>query len=108
MLNNKIAVPVEIGPTFNSVFGQGRGFADLVSIFLFNALAMGGVIMIVLFVIGGFMVLIGAGEAKPEKTVKGRSIITSSIIGFLIIFAAYWIISAAGILFGYNLLDPTN
>lgn len=34
----------------------------------------------------------GAGNQNPEQTAKGRQAVTSAVIGFVVVFAAYWIV----------------
>ncbi len=51
------------------------------------------------------MVVSSAGNA--EKTDKGKQAITGAIIGFVIIFASYWIIQIIEIITGVNILNST-
>jgi len=103
-MNNLIA-DVAIGKKFGSVFGQTKGFSDLVSVFLFNALAISGVILLIFFIVGGVMVIVGAGQGKSETAGRGKTAVTSALIGFLIIFCAYWIIEIVEIITDLNILN---
>ena len=104
---NKIA-QVPIGPTLGSPFGQTRGIADFISIILSNAVVIAGIILLILLIFGGLSVIIGAGQNNPEKAAQGQKAITSAIIGFLIIFAAYWIVYWSQQIFGFNILTPST
>ena len=42
----------------------------------------------------------GAGQDNPERAAKGKQAATSALIGFIIIFAAYWIIRLIEIITG--------
>ncbi len=102
---DKIA-QVNIGSAFNSPIGQTVGLADLVSIILFNALAISGVIMLFLMIGGGIGMIAGAGQGNPESAAKGRQAVTAAVIGFIIIFAAYWIIKIVETVTGLSILNP--
>ena len=80
--------------------------ADFVSVILFNAIAIASIILLFLLVFGGISMIIGAGQSNPESTAKGKKAITSALIGFLIIFTAYWIIQIVGRIAGLNIIDP--
>jgi hypothetical protein len=97
---------VDIGSTFNSPIGQTLGLADLVSIFLSNAIIIAGVIMLFLLIFGGISIMMGAGRDNPEATARGRQAATSAVIGFILIFAAYWIIQIIEFMTGLEILSP--
>lgn len=101
---DKLAVP--IGETFNSPIGQSIELADIVSIILSNAVFFAGVIMLFLAVGGGVMVIVGAGREDPQTTGKGKQAVTAALIGFIIIFTAYWIIQIIEVLTGVEILNP--
>lgn len=102
---DKIAA-VNIGSAFGSPIGRTVQIADLVSIFLFNALAISGIIMLFLMIGGGIGMIAGAGQGNPESAAKGRQAVTAAAIGFIIIFAAYWIIQIVETVTGLNILNP--
>lgn len=98
---------VNIGSAFGSPIGQGDfGFAKLVSIILSNALVIAGIIMLFLMIGGGIGIISGAGKSNPEATARGRQAVTAAVIGFIIIFATYWIVRIAEIVTGVNILNP--
>lgn len=97
---------VSIRQMFNSPFGRTKGFADFVSVILFNAVAFAGVILLFLMIIGGIMMMVGAGSGNKDDVAKGKKALTSAIFGFLIIFVSYWIIVIAQSIFGFNILNP--
>ncbi len=101
---NKIAV--DIGSKFGSPFGQEYGFADLVSIILSNTMVIAGIILLFLLIFGGISMIMGAGQDNPEAAAKGKQAATSAVIGFIIIFAAYWIIQIIETVTGLSILKP--
>jgi hypothetical protein len=52
---------------------------------------------------GGFMIISNAGNA--DKTKEGSQIITSAIIGLLVLFASYWIIQLIQVVTGIQILN---
>jgi hypothetical protein len=43
-----------------------------------------------------------AGQNDPQKAEQSKKTITSAVIGFVIVFASYWIVKLIGQLIGYN------
>ncbi len=99
-------IAIDIGSTFSSPIGVTIGLADLVSLFLSNAVVFAGIIFFFLILGGGIAMISGAGQDNPERVAKGRQAVTAAIIGFIIIFAAYWIILFIQTLTGLEILNP--
>jgi len=53
-------------------------------------------------IIGGFGLLTSGGSPDKVKAAQGK--ITSAVIGFVIIFIAYWLVRILEIAFGLDLL----
>lgn len=87
---NKLAL--DIGPTFNSPFGQTKTIGDLVSTLIRSGMAVSGVIILFFLVFGGISMIAGAGSNNPEQAAKGKQAVTAAAIGFVIVFVAYWIV----------------
>lgn len=96
---------VSIGPTFGSPFTQ---VGPLISVILFNAYIIAGVIVLFLLVFGGLGIIIGAGSGDKQRVGQGRQALTAAIIGFLIIFASYWIIQLVEVITGFCILEPLS
>jgi hypothetical protein len=87
---------VDIGTTFF----QGSGaklqnitnVADLVSLFVKGSLALASVILLIFFIMGGIGMIAGAGDDDPKKIGQAKQSITTALIGFVIVFMAYWIV----------------
>ena len=87
--------------------GTNFSFVDATPAEIINAIIpvvfiLAGIILLFILVFGGFTIFVSTGN--PEKIKKGTGMITSALIGFLIIFAAYWIIELLQITFGINIL----
>ena len=50
------------------------------------------------------MVVTNAGSGNPEGAAKGQKAITAALIGFLIVFASYWIMQIIGKITGIDFL----
>lgn len=83
---------VKIGEEFGSPLGQGAGIGSLVSSAVSLAIAVAGVVLLFLLVGGGIAIIAGSGSDNPEQMQKGKQAVTSAIIGFIIVFVAYWIV----------------
>lgn len=102
---NKIA-QVPIGPQFDSPFGQGATLGTLVTLIISNAYVVASVILLFLLIFGGISIMMGAGQNNPEQAARGRKAATSAVIGYLIIFASYWIIQIVEKITGFSILRP--
>jgi hypothetical protein len=97
---------VQIGSIFHTPFGNTKGLADLVSVILSNAVVIAGIILFILILAGGIMMIAGAGSGNKEGVGKGRTAVTAAVIGFLIIFAAYWIMLIMENIFKIPIRNP--
>ena len=102
---NRIA-QVDIGPQFRSPFGQGATLGTLVTLIISNAYVVASVILLFLLIFGGISIMMGAGQNNPEQAARGRKAATSAVIGYLIIFASYWIIQIVEKITGFSILRP--
>jgi len=100
-------VAVNIGDQF---LGPGHpltsteGIGALVSNIVQLGLTIAGIILLFLLVGGGLAMVIGAGNDNPEQAAKGRQAATSAVIGFLVVFAAYWIVRLIELITGITIL----
>jgi len=97
---------VDIGQTFNTNIGRTVGLGQLVSIIISNAIVLAGIIMVFLLVVGGIGIISGAGQDSPDKAARGKQTVTFALIGFIIIFAAYWIVQIIETITGVNIFNP--
>jgi hypothetical protein len=62
---------------------------------------LAGTILFVMIVWGGIEIMMGASSAKSAES--GKNKITSAIIGFILLFASFWIGQIIQIIFGINI-----
>jgi len=61
-------------------------------------LPIGGIALLVMIIIAGFSLLTSAGDAK--KMEQGKQRLTYAVIGFIVVFIAYWLTQLMGVIFG--------
>lgn len=106
-MNRLLAVainpPLKPGTTVSDNFPT---IGSLISIILKNSLTVIGVILLVLLISGGLMFIIGAGSNDSKKSAQAKSVITDALIGFAVVFLAYFIIQIVETVTGLNILNP--
>lgn len=96
--------PLKMGRNIND--GTGSEFADqlstpggIISRLLMFAFPIAGMILFVMIVWGGFEMMYGA--SNTSKAIEaGRNRVTTSIIGFILLFASYWIVQILEVVLG--------
>jgi hypothetical protein len=63
-----------------------------------------GIGLFLMLLSGGFTLLTSLGDSK--KLDQGKQKLTNALIGFLIIFASFWLVQATGIILGLE--EPKN
>lgn len=91
--------PIELqGPLNRDPSGpQFTNLASVVSNALQFIFPIAGVILLAYLVWGGFEYLTSMGDPKKAEAARGK--ITNAVIGFLIIFFAYWIVQILDFVF---------
>ena len=92
----------DLSPTFKAFSTYG----DLVSVIVWNAFMLAGVISFLLLIFGGFGFIVGAGAGDTKRVESAQKTITGAIMGLLIVVTSYWIIQVLEKLTGVNLLTP--
>lgn len=88
---------LEIGEQFWLRPGQGvetqfNTFGDLISVLLPNIYVIAGFVLLVVLILGGLDFIIAAEKSDTERLAQGRKKMITGLIGFLVIFASYWVI----------------
>lgn len=114
ILSNQVilAAPVEIGKEF--ITGEDRpgiqsspqfnSIGVLLSKLLPNVFVIAGIIIFFFILLGGFTMITSAGN--PDKQKEGSQMITGAVMGFAVIFGAYWIVQLLELILGVNILNP--
>ncbi|EKD67039.1 MAG: hypothetical protein ACD_48C00626G0003 [uncultured bacterium] len=84
-------IPYPTGFKFTNTASVVTGITNYVYV-------ISGIVLLVVILSAGFTLLTSAGDAKAME--KGKKGLTNGIVGFVIIFVAYWLVQIAGIVFG--------
>lgn len=83
--------------TVDSIYG-------LVNAILPNVYIIAGLILFLYALVGGFLLI--TASSSPDQAKNGQKIISNAIIGFIILFASYWLIEIISIITGIPIFDP--
>lgn len=104
---NKLAI--NIGTTF---LGDTRGelyrvdnISRYISAIITGAISIAGIILLFLLVGGGIGMIAGAGKSDPKTVETGKKAATSALIGFIVVFSAYWIVKLIETITGLSLIS---
>lgn len=103
----KELVAVDIGKQFFGSSDGPRNLTDvgsIISVVIQGAMGLAGIILLLLLLGGGIAIISAAGKSDPEQMAKGKKAISSALIGFIIVFAAYWIVQLIELWTGINIL----
>lgn len=90
------------GTVTNGQFTTLAGIGNLVSLFLKISFVLAGLILLFYFILGGIGMISSAGKNDPKTAEQAKQTITSAVIGFVVVFTAYWIVKLLGTLFGIS------
>lgn len=76
----------------------GTDLGNIISKLLPYIFPLAGIVLLLYLLFAGFQFLTSAGDPKKVEQAKER--LTSALIGFAIVFAAYWIVQIVGIVLG--------
>lgn len=92
----------ENGPTL-----AGKSLASFISPLIQDVFVLAGVVLVLLLIFGGVTYIMNAGSGDKEGMEKGKNALTSALLGFIIIFVAYWIVQIIGYITGVNIFNST-
>lgn len=96
---------INIGPELGSNISTNYpNIGSLVSIILKNGLTIAGMILLALIIFGGVTYIMSAGSGDQKKMAQAQETLTSALIGFLVIFASYFIIQIVTVITGIKIL----
>jgi len=88
--------PLE-GPTGLSQKFPNLNLGALVNEALKYVFPLAGLLLFINFIWGGFQYLLSGGDQKAMAAAQGR--ITTSVVGFVILFVAYFVVQIFGFMF---------
>jgi hypothetical protein len=78
--------------------GESGKIGNIITNLLPYLFTVAGVILLLYLIYGGFQLMLSRGDPKGMQAAQGK--ITSAIIGFIIIFIAYWLVQLLGKVLG--------
>jgi len=104
IMSSLIAQGVDLGASLT--LGDGRAVkdvyktpADLVNLIVPNMFVLGGVVIMGMTILAGFKYMGGGTKGTQEA----YEIFKNAVIGFVIMFAAYWVVQIIKILTGADI-----
>lgn len=84
--------------------GRFTNLSSIITIALPLVFGIAGLFLFLYLLWGGFDYLTSMGD--PKKAEAGKNKITNAIIGFVIIFASYWIVQLVDYIFKLGIYTP--
>ena len=69
--------------------------------FIKNLYVLTGIVLLFFLIAGGIGMILNAGNAEKQK--QSSQTLSSAVIGYLIMFAAYWLVRIVEIVFGVEI-----
>ena len=104
-LAQAINIKVPTGSNFSNL--SNITFSGLISAFIVLILIFTSLLLLFILLFGGISVMLGGARGDAKATAKGRMAITAALIGFMIIFGAWAIVTLINAFFGVNILQLT-
>ncbi len=92
--------PISVGGGDADLTTPGGIISKALGSFVFP---IAGIILFMVLLLGGFQMLAGANNSKSLD--EGKQRITAAIMGFILLFAAYWIAQLLELIFGIRILS---
>jgi len=81
----------------------GGNIGDIVSELLKYLFPLAGLLVLLYLLLGGFQLMTSAGDPKKMQEAKGK--LTNALVGFMIIFMAYWLVQIVGKILGIEAIS---
>ncbi len=78
--------------------GESGNIGNIISTLLPYLFTISGIILLLYLIYGGLQLMLSRGDPKGVQAAQGK--ITTAIIGFIIIFIAYWLVQLLGKVLG--------
>jgi len=93
-----ISIPTrELGGVIN-INKEDLKLGEIVSGLLPYLFAGAGLFLLLYLIFGGFQLMTSGGDPKKMQEAKGK--LTNALVGFIIVFVAYWLVQIVGTILG--------
>jgi len=86
----------------NAKYSTSVTIGKIISDILPYIFAISGILLLLYFLMGGLQLMLSAGDPKKAQGAWGK--ITNAVIGFVIIFIAYWLTQLIGNIFNIQII----
>lgn len=87
----------------NFEFSGNKGnIGSIVSSLVNYLFPLAGLLLLLYLIFGGFSLMTSGGDPKAVQAAKSK--ITNALIGFIIVFASYWIVQILGTILGIEVI----
>lgn len=93
---------IQTGAFPTGAYGVGTTIGKIISDILPYIFTITGILILISLIMGGFQLMFAAGDPKKVQGAWGK--ITNAIIGFVIIFIAYWLTQLIGKVFNIQII----
>ncbi len=103
----KLAQDIHFGPleSVSAPKFAGRGIGDIVNVLITYLFPIAGLLLLLYLLYGGYRYLLSGGN--PKSLQEARSVITTALLGFVIVFVAFWLVQIIGIMLGLDVITST-
>lgn len=77
-----------------------NNLGDIISAVIPYLFGAAGFLLLLYLIWGGFSYMLSGGDPKAAESAKQK--ITNALVGFVIIFVAYWLVQLLGMMFGIS------
>lgn len=81
-------------------FPAGSTLGDIISKLLIYIFPLAGLLLLLYLLYGGYRFLFSGGN--PKSIEEGKSIITTALTGFIIIFVSFWVVQIVATILGLD------
>ena len=92
-----------ITPFPTATYGTDTTIGKIISDILPYIFWISGILILIYLIMGGFQLMLSAGDPKKVQGAWGK--ITNAVIGFVIIFVAYWVTQLVGKVFNISIIN---
>jgi len=93
----------KITPFPTATYGVDTTIGTIISDILPYVFTITGILLLIYLLLGGFQLMFAAGDPKKVQGAWGK--ITNAVIGFVIIFIAYWLTQLIGKVFNIEIIN---
>ena len=90
------------GKPIESVFPD---IGVIITVITQNILVIASILLFLLLAGGGVMYIISSGGGDQEGMEKGKNALTGALVGYIIVFGAFWLIKIIEYVFGVNIIN---